>query len=130
MLKKINNNRGQSLIEFVLVLPVILIMLIGMIEFGIMFNSYLTLNNAARDGARMASVGNGDGEINSRIDEITGNLDPAYMTITINPGEGSRDRGDSVQVTIDYEHHVFTPFIGSFIGNTISLQGRTVMRIE
>jgi Flp pilus assembly protein TadG len=47
--------RGQSLVEFAILLPVLLIMLSGVVEFGIMLNYYLDLIDAAREAARWAS---------------------------------------------------------------------------
>lgn len=47
--------RGQSLVEFTILLPVILIMLSGLIEFGFLLNSYLDLIDAAREAARFAA---------------------------------------------------------------------------
>jgi Flp pilus assembly protein TadG len=48
-------SRGQSLVEFTVLLPVLLIMISGLIEFGIMLNYYLDLIDAAREAARWAS---------------------------------------------------------------------------
>jgi hypothetical protein len=47
--------RGQSMVEFLVMLPVLLIMMSGLIEFGFLLNYYLDLIDAARDGARFAS---------------------------------------------------------------------------
>jgi TadE-like protein len=46
---------GQSLVEFTVLLPVLLIMISGLIEFGIMLNYYLDLIDAAREAARFAA---------------------------------------------------------------------------
>ena len=48
-------SRGQSLVEFTVLLPVLLIMISGLIEFGIMLNYYLDVIDAAREAARFAS---------------------------------------------------------------------------
>jgi hypothetical protein len=47
---------GQSLVEFALVLPVLLLILLGIIQFGAVFNSLITLNAAAREGARLMAA--------------------------------------------------------------------------
>lgn len=47
--------RGQSMVEFLIMLPILLIMMSGLIEFGFLLNYYLDLIDAARDGARYAS---------------------------------------------------------------------------
>ena len=46
-------SRGQSLVEFTVLLPVLLIMISGLIEFGIMLNYYLDVIDAAREAARV-----------------------------------------------------------------------------
>lgn len=46
---------AQSLVEFALLLPVLLYILMGIIQFGLIFNAYVTLSNAVREGAREAS---------------------------------------------------------------------------
>jgi Flp pilus assembly protein TadG len=48
--------RGQSLVEFALVLFPLFIILLGIIQFGFIFNSYVTITNATREGARYGTV--------------------------------------------------------------------------
>jgi Flp pilus assembly protein TadG len=48
--------RGQSMVEFALVFPLFVLLLAGMVDFGIGLYSYMTVNNAARDGARLATT--------------------------------------------------------------------------
>ena len=48
--------RGQSLVEFALVLVPLFLILLGIIQFGFIFNSYVTITNAAREGARTGTV--------------------------------------------------------------------------
>ena len=54
---EIRSERGQSVTEFALVLPVLALLLFGIIQFGITFNHYVTLTDATRAGARKAAVG-------------------------------------------------------------------------
>ena len=51
-----SGQRGQSLVEFALVLTPLLLILLGIIQFGFIFNSYVTLTNAAREAAREGTV--------------------------------------------------------------------------
>ena len=68
---------GQSLVEFTVLLPVLLIMISGLIEFGFMLNYYLDLIDAAREAARWASDGD------PIHDPTTGNyLDPNSLFYT------------------------------------------------
>ncbi|MDA8236503.1 MAG: pilus assembly protein [Chloroflexi bacterium] len=50
------DRRGQSLVEFSLVLGPLLLLILGVIQFGLIFNSYVTMTNAAREGARTGTV--------------------------------------------------------------------------
>jgi len=57
VLKKLKNNRrGQAMVEFALVLPILLLLLCGIIDFGWLYYNQITLNNAAREGARYAVI--------------------------------------------------------------------------
>ena len=47
---------GQSLVEFALILPALMLLLLGVIQFGFVFQSYVTLSTAAREAARDASI--------------------------------------------------------------------------
>lgn len=48
--------RGQSLVEFALILTPLFLILLGIIQFGFIFNSYVTMTNAAREGARIGTI--------------------------------------------------------------------------
>ena len=66
------NCYGQSLVEFALVLPILLALVMGIIQFGIILNGYVTITHAVREGARLAAVGRIDGPDGAyeRMDEI------------------------------------------------------------
>jgi Flp pilus assembly protein TadG len=53
---QIRNERGQTMTEFALVLPVLALILFAVIQFGIVFNNYVQLTDATRAGARKAAV--------------------------------------------------------------------------
>jgi Flp pilus assembly protein TadG len=55
------DERGQSIVEFALVLPLLAVLMIGMIKFGILLNNYITLTNAVAAGARTLAVNRGVG---------------------------------------------------------------------
>jgi Flp pilus assembly protein TadG len=50
------NERGAALVEFALVVPILLLLLFGIVEFGIAFNDYISVRNGSREGARAAVV--------------------------------------------------------------------------
>jgi Flp pilus assembly protein TadG len=49
-------SRGQSLVEFALVMMPLFVILLGIIQFGFIFNAYVTITNASREGARLGTV--------------------------------------------------------------------------
>ncbi len=53
---QLSDDRGQSMTEFAIVLPILVVLLFGILQFGILFNNYVTLTDAARAGARAAAV--------------------------------------------------------------------------
>jgi len=54
--QKITSERGQTMVEFALVAPVLLLILFAIIQFGVLYSSYVTLTDATRAGARKAAV--------------------------------------------------------------------------
>ena len=61
------NEKGQALVETALVLPLLIILILGIIQFGIIFNNQVAVASAAREGARSAAVGAGNDEINAVV---------------------------------------------------------------
>ena len=63
--------QGQAMVEFALVLPLLLVLIVGIVQFGVLFHNYVTLTDAVRAGARQASVsrtlGDPQGATKSRV---------------------------------------------------------------
>ena len=53
----IKSEQGQTMVEFAIVAPILLMLILGIIQLGVLFNNYITLTDAARAGARQAAVG-------------------------------------------------------------------------
>ena len=61
------NESGQSLVEFALVLPVLALLILGIVDFGMAFHGVVTVNTAAREGAKQGVIlANDDGDTDSR----------------------------------------------------------------
>jgi Flp pilus assembly protein TadG len=54
--RTIKNERGQTMTEFAFVLPILLVLLFGIMQFGVIFNNYVTLTDAARAASRKGAV--------------------------------------------------------------------------
>ncbi|NLD50914.1 MAG: pilus assembly protein [Clostridiaceae bacterium] len=128
--QRLGNQKGQSIVETALILPIIILILTGIIDFGLLFNHYLVITNASREAAREAAVGTGDAELHIMVSNMTSSLDQARVTTTIYPAETLRKKGDEVTVTIEFDNMLLTPVISSIIPNPVHLTSRTVMRVE
>ncbi len=124
------SRKGQSMVEFALVLPILIVLLVGIFEFGQIFNVYLQINHASREGARTGALLGTDTEIVQMVSDSSPTLDPTLMTVTITPSESSRTRGESVEVQVEYDYQVVVGLIGDIISDNINLTTQTTMRIE
>ena len=67
------SERGAELIEFAIVLPVMLLIVMGIVDFGFMFQRYVVLTNAAMEGARVAVLpGYQTADVQARVDRVCG----------------------------------------------------------
>ena len=127
----IKKQKGQSLVETALVLPIILVLLTGIIDFGLLFNSYLQVSNASREGARIAAIGSTDEQIISAVNTAAAALDIERLTVAIAPSQAAgRSSGDSVAVSVQYDYNMITPIITAIIPGPIELKTSTTMRCE
>jgi len=129
-MKSLRNEKGQSLVEFAILLPLLLLLLMGILEFGLMLNSYLTINNSAREGARLGIVAGSDIEIKEMIINISPNLTAGNLIVNITPLEGSRKSGGTLTVEVIYNYQVTIPIISNILNNVVVLKAKTSMRIE
>jgi len=108
---------GQALVEFTLILPIFLLLLFAIVDFGRGFYTWVLVTNAAREGARMAAVQSDASTIDQRIyDSFCDNypsscgLDPAKLSISKTNVQGSR--GSAVQIDLSYDFQFATPIGG------------------
>ena len=100
---------GSTLIEMALVLPVLLMLSMGLVQFGIYMNAAVTLTNLSREGARFAATQpNSDAGIKARIQQVcptTIQWADIQNRITISPAETStlRVRPNLITVRIEYD---------------------------
>jgi Flp pilus assembly protein TadG len=131
MFKKFcKSSSGQALLEFALVLPLFVLLTFGVIEVSKIGYSYVTLNNAVRSGARVASVGGLDEEITNTIATSSTYLDQTLLNITIIPEEMGRRSGSQVKVVASYPVYLSTPIISQVLPNPVTVNSSLAMRIE
>lgn len=134
MKKIIKSEKAQALVEFTLIMPIIIVLILGMIEFGWLLNAKITLNSAAREGARVGAV------------LLT--TDVNRKTKVINAAQGTIDQsGISLiydECTVTYEdddveniHNIVVvlkgnvkPIIGLFVTGNVKMTATVRMRRE
>ena len=140
---RLGNDRGSELIELAIVLPILLLICAAIMDFGFLFQRYEVVTNAAREGARLASLADtySDTDIQNRVnDYLTSSgltaapTAPVIVRSAMNVG-GVGPVVDIVSVTVFYPSQ-FT-FIGSLAGlvggtgwTSITLRATSVMRTE
>ena len=129
MLRQLRRERGQDLIEFALVLPILALLMFGIIEFGIVMFSYNTIGDAAREGARYGSVHCPSWsttcnltDISRAAKKLTTGLNPANLTVTPSPPAGG-----TIRVVVQYQVPLITFIVGS---PSITLRAVSTMQTE
>jgi Flp pilus assembly protein TadG len=109
MSKRFNfkNEQGQSMTEFALVLPILVILLFGVIQFGIVFNNYITVTDAVRAGARKGAVGrhlqNPNAAVVQSVRDAATDLRQSDLNVTV---ASSWQSGETVTVTGSYPYSI------------------------
>lgn len=129
-MEALKNKKGQAMVEFAVILPILLLLVMGIIEFGLIFNAYLTIQNASREGARYGITGASDADIVSLVRSDCSSLQSTYLTVNVAPAEGSRNSGDTLVISVSYSYHMVTPIISSLFSNVVALNAQTSMRME
>jgi len=128
------SERGANLVEFAMVAPFLILLLVGVVEFSWTLATNLDVKQGAREGARLTAVnfpdtGNTDlaAEICSRMDLIGSN---PSTTITWESDDGSPDVGDGVTVTVSTPHQTLTGILDPFFSGLSTLESSVEIRIE
>ncbi|MGB9825186.1 MAG: TadE family protein [Desulfofundulus sp.] len=126
------SQKGQSLVELALTLPVIILILFGVLEFGRISYSYIVITHAAREGARAGAIGKTDAEIIATIREAAPlpKADTNLHITTLEPSESARTPGLPFTVEVAYDVELVTPLFDELLPNPVRLRSRVTMRIE
>ncbi len=144
---------AQSLVEFSLMIPLFLILVFGIIDFGMGLRAYISVAQATREGARFASIGNpagtfttgGSGECDgstttTTVGKVCATMNGLDLTklgsVSVTYPNGNSP-GNSVHVSASYNYQYITPlrrlvnfFSAGALGSTIPVNSSTDMRLE
>jgi Flp pilus assembly protein TadG len=143
VLARLKSERGAELIEFALVFPLLLLVVLGIVDFGFLFQRMEVVTNAAREGARIAVLpGYGVADVQARVANYvqTGGV-PTTATnpvvsvtdVSIPTGAGGPNlTGKRVQVTYTHSYLFIGPVAGWFGGSftTVPIGAVSIMRDE
>lgn len=128
--KLLKKQQGQAIAEMALTLPILLFILLGIIQFGFIFNSQIAVAGAAREGARLAAVGAPDAEITAAVEQILAGvalLD--YQSTSVTPA-GTRTFGEPVTVEVAASTNIVVPFFDLVLGDSFNHTSSSTMRVE
>jgi Flp pilus assembly protein TadG len=126
--------RGQALIEFALIVPIFLILILATVDFGWALRSWITVTNSAREAARLGAVGATCDDIKERAAGTSAGL---LTTADVSVENCQGDPGTPVVVTVKYDYQFIKPsgallaaFSGGALPSTITMTSSSDMRIE
>lgn len=121
---------GQGLVEFALVLPILLLFLLGIVEFGWLFNARISLTSAAREGARVAAVSNINHQAKAEAAVISALSGSSGVVVTNVGYDSDIDTLNNVRnVIIEVDGQV-VPLIGFFVTGPQQMSAKATMRLE
>jgi Flp pilus assembly protein TadG len=117
-----DSERGAAAVEFAILLPLLLMLVLGTIEFGRAYNTQITLTNAARDGVRVMAINNDPTGARTAVRNAASSVSSTIpdSNITISPAACTTDK--QVTVTINYNLSTITGIAGPF-----PMKGKGVM---
>ncbi len=115
-----HNRRGQALVEFALIAPLLLLFLFAIIQMGLLFSGFISVEQAARIGVREASLGEHSSQVGCSIyHQLNGGMFPNTATVywSETPNSSSSSKFPTVEVYVHtrYPLMVPLPFLGSSI---------------
>lgn len=144
LVRRRRSERGAELVEFAIVMPVLVVMLTGIVDFALLLHSYEVTTNAAREGARLAvlpgyDVNNYQAALN-RVDDYVdaggarGTYTRTAELVPVSMGAGL-PAGSGVRVTVTYTHNflLLGPVVGLINGtfrDSVTYSTSSVMRSE
>ncbi|NLJ56329.1 MAG: pilus assembly protein [Firmicutes bacterium] len=105
------NEKGQSVVEFALFLPLILLLILGTVQCGILFYGQIVITGAAREGARLASVGKTKAAIVTKVNERI-EAAPFLSVDSDRPLTVTPLPGQAITVTVPANLDIIFPFLG------------------
>ncbi|MBQ7540838.1 MAG: pilus assembly protein [Clostridia bacterium] len=134
--RRFRGEDGQAMLELALILPIFLLILCGILDFGWMYYNQLALNNICREGARYAVVNTAENkETDGILRHIENFIDDTYpiddVVVTVAYTKPLDPLSGDVVVAAEKEFHYLTPVISTVTGQqSRMLTAKVVMKVE
>lgn len=119
--------RGSATVEFALVMPLLLVVILAVVQVGLLLRDQLVLTQAARAGAREASVSPSDEEVRSAVVSAAAGLDPSALSTEV---QRVGAQGEPVTVSLAYAVPVRVPLASWLVGEGVVLRAGATFRQE
>ena len=120
----LRGTEGATVVEFAIIVPVLLLILWGIVDFGNVYYQLSIVNEAAREGARVAGVG-------GTLQSVTTAVKNFNNSLQVNMSPSTPVSGQNVTVTVTNSVQIITPLISVFFpSNPFTVTGRSIMRVE
>jgi Flp pilus assembly protein TadG len=126
-LLKRRSERGSAALEFAMVLPILLVVALGLVQAGLYVRDQLVLVEAARAGAREASVNPDDGAVRGAVDRAAATLSAEAVSVEV---DRTGQQGQPVSVHVTYADPVVIPVVGWLFPPSVDLRADATMRQE
>lgn len=122
---------GQAMVEFALVLPILIFLIAGIIDFGWIFGNQLLANNACREAARYNAIHYNLDKMTvtqaiDKAEEIIQNRAPTLSSNTVNVIKST----ENITVLLESDIIVITPFLSAILGETVAIEATSIMKLE
>lgn len=121
------SERGSAVVEFALLLPILLLLLLALVQIGVLARDRLLLSQAARAGAREAAITPDEPAVHDAAVRAAPGLDPARLGLEV---EWAGERGSPVTVRAVYEVPVAAALTGWLLPDTVTLNAEATTRQE
>lgn len=126
----IKGEKGQSMVEMALLLPILLILLVGIIDLGRVLYTQMHLHLATQETVRLGGLGANDEEMIQFAKDYVHIGDVALLEVGVSPSTEERVSGEYVTVSLGYPIEFFTPFVSQLIPTSFKMTADSTIRIE
>ena len=121
---------GQAMLETALVIPILLMILCGIVDFGRILNASIHLNIVTQEAVRKAGLGDKDNVIVQFVNDNIDINNKNTITVNITPNDLQRKSGDYATLKITYEVKYITPLINIILPAPFIVKAQSTIRVE